>query len=309
MSETKNKALLGVLILIIVFFLILMIFSFYTINIFKGESDVGLNFSNGTDKIAVVEISGVIMDSKDTIEKLEMAKKNKDIKAIIVRVDSPGGAVGPSQEIYQEMIHIDSDKEKGKPVYASFGSIAASGGYYVGSAARKIYSNPGTLTGSIGVIMQFVDLSKLYEWAKINPNTLKAGRYKDIGSPNRDMTEEERDLMNGMLGKVHQQFIQHILDKRKDKIKGKIQDHAQGQIFSGQEAFELGLVDELAGLWQAARSIHKELKLQGEPELIYVKKKKKFSFLEMVEDLEGKFSALKNGIIGNVIPMFMLGRI
>lgn len=309
MSETKNKALLGVLILIIVFFLILMIFSFYTINIFKGESDVGLNFSNSTDKIAVVEISGVIMDSKDTIEKLEMARKNKDIKAIIVRVDSPGGAVGPSQEIYQEMIHIDSDKEKGKPVYASFGSIAASGGYYVGSAARKIYSNPGTLTGSIGVIMQFVDLSKLYEWAKINPNTLKAGRYKDIGSPNRDMTEEERDLMNGMLGKVHQQFIQHILDKRKDKIKGKIQDHAQGQIFSGQEAFELGLVDELAGLWQAARSIHKELTLQGEPELIYVKKKKKFSFLEMVEDLEGKFSALKNGIIGNVIPMFMLGRI
>ncbi len=283
-----------------------MIFSFYTLNIFKGDHSIGLENGNGKAKIAVVEIDGVIMDSKDTIEKLQMAKKDTDVKAIIVRVDSPGGAVGPSQEIYQEIRYIDEDKEKGKPVYASFASIATSGGYYIGAAARKIFSNPGSLTGSIGVIMQFVDLSKLYKWAKIKPMTVKAGKFKDTGTPNRNFTPEERELMNKMLAGVHSQFREDILKTRKDRIKGNFEELSQGQIFSGQYAYEKGLVDELGGLWEAGRKIHEELKLEGEPKLVFVKKKKKFSFVDIFEEFDSVYSQLKGLFSIGTKPMYLM---
>lgn len=282
-----------------------MIFAFYTVSLFKAPSEGSLGLGSTKAQIAVVEVNGVILTSKDVVAKLEKANKSKDIKAIIVRVNSPGGAVGPSQEIYEEMRRIDTDKEKGKPVYASFGSVAASGGYYIGAAARKIYSNPGTLTGSIGVIMQFMDLSKLYEWAKINPDTIKAGKYKDVGQPSRAITEEEKSMLEGLLGGVHDQFISHIMEVRKGKVKGDIKEHAQGQIFSGKKAMELGLVDELAGLWEAGRRIHKELKLEGEFGLRFIKKKKKFSVLDFMDSLDGLFGAMKSTFGQNKVPMFL----
>ena len=192
MSAKNNRALFGILILVLFFFLILMGFSIYTLNAFKNSENSSLSFMPKGDEIAVIEVNGVIFDSKDIVEKLGKAKRNKKIKAIIMRIDSPGGAVGPSQEIYEEIRRIDQDKEKGKPVYASFASLAASGGYYIGAATRKIYTNAGTLTGSIGVIMQFVDLSQLLRWAKVDSNVIKAGKYKDIGQPGRPMTKEEK---------------------------------------------------------------------------------------------------------------------
>ena len=305
MSENRSKALFGIIILVIVFFAILMIFSFYTLNIFKAGDGLSYDMEDGKDKIAVVEVEGIIMDSKETIKKLQIAHKDKEVKAIIVRIDSPGGAVGPSQEIYQEMRYIDTHEEKGKPVYASFGSIATSGGYYIGAAARKIYSNPGTVTGSIGVIMQFMDLSKLYEWAKIKPMTVKAGKFKDAGSPNRELTPEERDLMNKMLAGVHDQFRDDIIATRKEKIKGELDELSQGQVFSGQFAFEKGLVDELAGLWEAGRKIHEELKLTGEPKLIFVKKKSKFSFRDVFEELDSVYSHIKGIFSLGSKPMYL----
>ena len=136
------------------------------------------------------------MDSNKIVRKLLIAEEDESLKALIVRIDSPGGAVGPTQEIYDEIIRID----KNKPVYASFGSVAASGGYYIGAAARKIYANKGTITGSIGVIMQFVDLSKLYEYLKFGHKRLSR-LYKDIGSPNRPMTKKEKELLAGTITK------------------------------------------------------------------------------------------------------------
>ena len=305
MSAKNNRAIFGILILVLFFFLILMGFSIYTLNAFKNTESSGLSFMPKGDEIAVVEVSGVIFESKEIVEKLQIAENSKKIKAIIVRIDSPGGAVGPSQEIYEQIRRIDQDKEKGKPIYASFGSLAASGGYYIGAAARKIYSNAGTLTGSIGVIMQFVDFSKLLKWAKVDSNVIKAGKYKDIGQPNRPMTKEERTLLEKMLKGVHKQFVRDILVLRKGKIKGDIWKHAQGQVFTGEEAKELGLVDELAGLWEAGRRIHKDLELAGELNLKFIKKKKKLSFFDILDSLDASLSHLKVGQVIKSIPMYL----
>ncbi len=301
---TKNRAIFGILILVFFFFLILLGFSIYTINAFKDPEVNGINLL-GTSEIAVVEVNGIIMESKTTVDKLKMAVDSKNVKAIILRIDSPGGAVGPSQEIYEEVMKIDKDKDNGKPIYASFGTIAASGGYYIASATRKIYSNAGTLTGSIGVIMQFVDVSKLLDWAKITSNTLKAGKYKDIGQPTRPITDEEKKLVEKLLEGVHKQFVNDVIANRKDKIKGNIWQLAQGQIFSGEEAKNFGLVDEVAGLYEASRRIQKELGLKGEPNLKFIKKKKNISFLDFFENLDENISQLKLGSFGKYLPMFL----
>ena len=164
--------------------------------------------------VAVIEINGPIMKSKKTIELLHEAEKGK-YKAIIVRIDSPGGAVGPTQEIFDEIVRID----KKVPVYASFGSVAASGGYYIGAAARKIYANRGTITGSIGVIMQFMDLSELFKLSKVRPEIVKSGEFKDLGNPSRRMRKKERALLEASVQKVHEQFRQDIISRRGKKIK------------------------------------------------------------------------------------------
>ena len=299
MTYKKNRILFGMLFLILIFFVLLIIFSVYTLNVLKGES---LSFASrkGDGAIAVVTVNGPIMGSKKVIELLHDAEKDQTIKAIIVRINSPGGAVGPSQEIYQEIRRIDgeydrSEGKKGLPVYASFGDLAASGGYYIGAAARKIYANPGTLTGSIGVIANFMNFSELYKWAKISPEVLKAGRFKDAGSGHRALTEREKNIFNNTLEEVRQQFIGHILETRKKRLKKEIEEVAQGQIFTGAAAYKIGLVDELASLWTAGRRIHDELELKSEFGLKFIQKKKKkgfWRFLEQVEDAGGRIGQM-----------------
>jgi protease IV len=286
-----------------------VIFAFQTIKLFDGTSGDSLNI-NKTEKgiIGVVEVEGIILESKKIIDMLHQAHRSNEIAAIIVRINSPGGAVGPSQEIYEEIRKIDSDPEKGKPVFASFSTLAASGGYYIGAAARKIYANPGTLTGSIGVIMEFLDLSQLYKFAKVNPETIKSGKYKDAGISTRPLTETERKMLRELLEEVHQQFISDVRDLRSEKIKGKLEDLAEGQIFSGKQAFEQGLVDELAGLWEAGRRIHKELGLKGEFQLKFIKKKKKYPFFDFIEEIESKWNGILEGLTGARIPMALYPR-
>lgn len=140
--------------------------------------------------------------------------------------------------------------------------------------------------------MEFMDLSKLYEFAKVSPQTVKAGRYKDAGNPARALTQEESDMMNKLIAGVHKQFIGDILKRRADKIKGDINEHAQGQIFSGEEAKNLGLVDEMGSLWTAGRSIHAELKLKDEFALKFIEKKKKVNFFDLMGSLEESISRL-----------------
>ncbi len=298
MKRKANKAVLGVLFLVVFFMAIFIFFSVSTLKSLKSSKES----SRGDEPIAVVEVKGVILDSRKLVKLLRKAELDNSVEAIIIRVDSPGGAVGPTQEVYEEIQRIDKDV---KPVFASFGSIAASGGYYLGAATRKIYSNPGTITGSIGVIMQFVNMQKLYEFAKIRPETIKAGKYKDIGSPSRAITQAERSLLDNMIEGVHDQFINDILRTRKDKIKGKIREHAQGQIFSGEQAYNLGLVDEFMGLYKAARKIHEDLEIEGEFGLRFIKEEKGFKLQEFLEGVESSLSFIKSAGYVKELPVLM----
>lgn len=301
--ENKNRTLWGILMVIILFFLTLVIFALYTVKMFKAEFDTAENGSSfNKASIGVVEVQGVIMTSKKIVELLHKAEKAKKIKAIIVRVNSPGGAVGPSQEIYEEMFRINKDV---KPVYVSLGSIAASGGYYIASAGKKIFANRGTLTGSIGVIMEFVNLSKLYQFAMISPVIVKAGKYKDAGSPSRQLTVEEKTMMDKMLAGVHKQFIDDIVKGRGKRIKGDIQQLAQGQIFSGEEALSYGLVDHVVGLWEAGRMISKELGEKENLELHFLKKKKKSGVWKLLDSLDEVATSFNEILSKNQSPTLL----
>lgn len=295
MAKSGQRAVFGVLFLVFIFFVLLMVFASYTLNTFQSESSlIGEIGKKGS--IGVIKVEGTIMDAEPTLKLLATAAKDKGVKAIIMRVDSPGGAVGPTQEIYEEIRRLndefDKDPAKGKPVYASFGSIAASGGYYIGAATRKIYSNAGTLTGSIGVIMQFANLEKLYQWAMIQTEVIKSGEFKDFGNPHRGLTAQERSLLVTTSNDVHDQFKEDILRVRKDRLKKPLDELAQGQVFSGREAMELGLVDEIAGLWEAGRRIHEEQKIEGEFGLKFIKERKKSSLFELAQSFEEVRSTL-----------------
>lgn len=301
MSESKSRVVVGFFGLIGVMFISMLIFAFLLLKNFTSSSIDSLT-TTAKPEVGVIEITGAIMDSKKIIQKLLIAEEDNSLKAIIVRIDSPGGAVGPTQEIYEEIVRIDQSK----PIYASFGSVAASGGYYIGAAARKIYANKGTITGSIGVIMQFADLSKIFEFLKFKPEIVKSGIYKDIGSPHRSMTEKEKALLNSTIGKVHDQFRQDILKRREGIIKGDLLSLSQGQIFSGQEALDFGLVDGIGGLWGVSKSIHEELQLEGNfRNLKFIKLKKDSNLSRLLENLDDPTDLAKSFIYNFVQPILM----
>jgi protease-4 len=230
------------------------------------------------DKVAVLPVTGLIADSESTIEQLRKFTKDDSVKAIVLRINSPGGGVGPSQEIYEEV-----RKLKGKKVVvASMGALAASGGYYIACAAQKIYANPGTITGSIGVIMQFVNVKDLIEKIGLKGMVVKSGIFKDIGSPVRDMKPEERELLQGVIDNVHSQFIGAVAEGRK-MDREKVAKIADGRIFSGEQAKALGLVDALGNLEDAVAEAGKLAKIEGEPRVV-TPPKKKLSILELLKD-------------------------
>jgi len=228
------------------------------------------------EKIAIIEVRGVIVDPQPTIEKLIKFRKNENIKAIILRVDSPGGAVGPSQEIYSEIKKVQKEKK----VLVSMGSVAASGGYYVACAADKIMANPGTITGSIGVIVESLNVEEQFQKIGLRPEVIKSGAHKDIGSPFRKMSPEEKQLLQGVLDNVHEQFIKAVAEGRKLPLE-KVRSLADGRIFSGDQAKTMGLVDELGNLQDTIALAAKMAGIEGEPEVIYPEKKR-FSLIDLL---------------------------
>jgi protease-4 len=220
------------------------------------------------DKVAIVSIEGEILESREAVEALHKYADNSSVKAIVMRINSPGGAIAPSQEIY-EAIRSTSVKS-GKPVIASLDSVAASGGFYIASACDEIVANPGSITGSIGVIMQWMDLKDLLSWAKVKPETITSGAMKAAGSPYRELSDTERTYLQHVSDQLHVQFIHAVAVGRKGKISeaevGKIAD---GRIFTGEEALGLKLVDKLGNLDDAVALAAKRAKVTGEPGLIY----------------------------------------
>lgn len=200
----------------------------------------------GGDAVGVVEIEGAIVDARDAIEHLRQFREDEDIKAIVVRIDSPGGAVGPSQEIYREIRKTVATKN----VVASLGAVAASGGYYVACAANGIVANPGTITGSIGVIMGYTNFRQLLDKIGLVPIVIKSGPYKDTGSPTREMRDDERAILQAITDGIHDQFVTAIAEGRQLE-RQRVDVIADGRIFTGQAAQTLGLVDRLGNFADA----------------------------------------------------------
>ncbi len=225
-------------------------------------SDGGLD--DGSEKIALVEISGQIGDSRDIVRQLSKYRRDDNIKAILLRIDSPGGAVAPSQEIYDEVLRVRADNKK---IYASMGSLAASGGYYIAVAADRIFANPGTLTGSIGVIMAFGNAEKLMEKIGLEPQVVKSGKFKDVGSPARRMTPEEHVYLQRVVDDVHQQFIDAVAQGRNISTK-EARKLADGRVFTGRQALELKMVDEMGGLEDVIVKLGKAAGIEGRPKVI-----------------------------------------
>jgi protease-4 len=241
--------------------------------LFLGKRDAAFEFG---EKVGVVEIKGVIADAKETVLQLKRFRKNKAVKAIVLRIDSPGGGVGPSQEIYAEVKRTTRTKK----VVASMGAIAASGGYYVAAAADHVVANPGTITGSIGVLMEFPNMEELFKKIGVSAVVLKSGDYKDTGSPLRKMTPKERELLQGFIDNVHQQFVTAVAEGRKMSEES-VRAIADGRILSGEQAQKLGLLDSLGNMEDAIVIAAELGGIKGEPSVVYAEKKK-FSILELI---------------------------
>jgi protease-4 len=268
MKQKRILVGLGVIAALLIFFFVILFF----IGRYAGGKSSQLSFG---DKIAIVEIKGVISQSSWIIEELQQYLADDRVKAIILRIDSPGGGVGPSQEIYREVMKIKLKKK----VVTSMGSVAASGGYYVACASDLIVANPGTITGSIGVIMQFSNFEELLKKIGIKGMVLKSGEHKDIGSHFREMTPEEKAIMQEVLDNVHQQFIQAVADGRK-LDRSKVIQVADGRILTGEQAKNLGLVDQMGNLQDTIDITAKMVGIVGKPTVLYPKKR--FSIWELL---------------------------
>ncbi|WP_408955292.1 signal peptide peptidase SppA [Natroniella sp. ANB-PHB2] len=235
-----------------------------------------LGIDEPPNQLVAIDISGVISsgqvgfsgqaNSARIMEQINQLKEEKDVKGLILRINSPGGSSAASEAIYQEI--LDYKSETGNPVVVAMEDVAASGGYYIATAADQIFSNSATTTGSIGVIMQFKDMKELYQKIGIRNVTFKSGNYKDIGNPDRDLTEEEKEFLQELVDEIHEQFVQTIVDER-NLSRNKVEDLADGRIFTGSQAKELGLVDQLGNFYHAVDELERLAGIEGEAELIH----------------------------------------
>jgi protease IV len=245
----------------------------FLVNILLPDLDL-----TGEDRIALIRIEGVILDAQETLSELKKFSENPSVKAIVLRIDSPGGGVVPSQEIYDAVRRVRT--KSNKAVIASMGSVAASGGYYIAAATDRIVANPGTLTGSIGVIMETANIEGLLQKLGVEGVVVKSGKYKDVGSPLRKMSDEERGLMQGVMDDVHKQFIEAVAEGRSLEL-ADVQALADGRIFSGRQAKEAKLVDELGNLDDAIQLAADVVGIEGEPKVI--EQRRRFSIRELLE--------------------------
>jgi protease-4 len=224
------------------------------------------NFLLGvTNSIGVIEIKGIITDAEETLADIQNFRQEKGIKAVVVRIDSPGGAVGASQELFMAIRLLSQTK----PVVASMGSVAASGGFYAAIGAEKIIAAPGTLTGSMGVIIKFANLEQIFQKIGYQSQVVKSGEFKDMGSPDRSLTEAEVALLQDLINSVHSQFVADIAESRGLPVET-VRKIADGRIFSGEQAKEYGLIDELGNFHDAVRLAARLANMSDEfPDLVY----------------------------------------
>ncbi len=281
---TNQKWLLGIA---VAFFILIGAVGLVTVLIVGLGTEEGTTLSGGFgERVGVIEVRGVIEDSREIVSQIRTMARDERVKAVLVRVESPGGAVAPSQEIYQALNELRSRYEK--PVVVSMGTIAASGGYYIACAADSVLALPGTLTGSIGVILQFPDLREVFRKVGIGMETIKSGAHKDIGSPFRQLTDSERELLQAMVDDVYGQFVEVVAQGR-GMSQDSVRALADGRIFSGRQAQTLGLIDRTGSYHDALAVAGGMGGLGDEPEITKPKKSKK-SIFDILTEAAGNFS-------------------
>ena len=239
------------------------------------------------DKVGVCEVTGVISDSREILRGLKSLVEDGGVKAIVIRIDSPGGGVGAAQEIYREIVK----SRKVKKVVASLGGVAASGGYYVACGADRIVANPGTITGSIGVVMQFANLEELLGKIGYKGYVVKSGTYKDIGSPFREMTQKERVLLQEVIDTVHRQFVDTVVESR-NLLRDDVEAVADGRILSGEQALNLGLVDQLGNFEDSVVLAADLGGIKGKPRIVHAPKRRPSVFDVFMENALQRLTGL-----------------
>lgn len=286
----KHPILLGLFILTGIFFLFLGGVSLLISSLISHDSQTDIFSSK--EGVGIVELKGLIVSSEKTLKHLTEFRHDPNVKSIVLRIDSPGGSVGASQEIYKEVMRTNEVK----PVIASMGSMGASGGYYAALGAENIIANPGTMTGSIGVIVKFPNLEGFFEKIGYRSEVIKSGPLKDVGASNRPMSEEERKLMQDLIDNVYGQFVRDIAAAR-DMEEDIIRELADGRIYTGEQALEVGLIDSLGNFTDAITIAADMGGLDVEdPRLIYPKVDRKFSLFNLLTNAES--------LVDNFVPLY-----
>jgi protease-4 len=254
-------------------------------------------------RVAIVELEGIITDVDDLVRELKSHRENPSVRAVVIRINSPGGVVGPTQELHDAILRV---RQAGKPVVASLSAVAASGGYYTAVACDQIYANPGTLTGSIGVIMQLANVEQLMKKVGVDYIVVKSGAYKDLGNFARPMTPDERRVLQSLLDDVHAQFISAVATGRK-LDRAEVVRFADGRIFSGMQAKDLKMIDALGGLEDAVLAAGKLAGLPSPPAVI--QPKRHFSIMDLLRNQFGGSAAgalLRPGLPTFKTPLYLM---
>jgi len=253
------------------FLFVLAVFALVYVTLHAGQDSTSA-LSGFGDKIGVVDLEGVILSPKIIVPQLKKFADDDSIKAIVLHVNSPGGGVAASEEIYREVKRIRDDKKK--PVVASIETVGASGAYYVSAATNKIFADKGSIVGSIGVIAEWVNYGDLLQWAKLKEVVFKTGEFKDTGSPTRELTPAEKEYMQGLINNMYSQFIQAVADGRKMKV-DEIRTIADGKVWTGEQALKMKLIDQEGDFETAVRETAKSVGIRGEPVLVRPDKDRK----------------------------------
>jgi len=267
-GDGRSRTLLWVLIGGGAFFLfVLAVFTLVYLTLHAGGTETSL--ASFGDKIGVVDLEGVILDPKTVVQQLKKFGDDDSVKAIILHVNSPGGGVAASEEIYRQVKRLRDEKHR--RIVASIETVGASGAYYVSSATNKIYADNGSIVGSIGVIAEWVNYGELMRWAKLKPEVLKVGEFKDTGDPSRELTPAERAYMQSLIDNMYGQFVQAVAEGRHAK-KEDIRAIADGRVWTGQEALLLHLIDQVADFQTAVEDTARSVGIRGEPNLVHPEK-------------------------------------
>ncbi len=267
-KSRTGKAILFIAFLVAFFIVIAVVTSIFLEK--EKETSALTDLFDYGNNVGIVTIEGTITTSDEILKQLRKFRKRSSVKAIVLRINSPGGTVAPAQEIYREIEKV----RKKKPVVTSIETVGASAAYYIASSSDQIICSAGTITGSIGVIMMLPEIHKIIEKIGVNVNVIKAGKFKDIGTGFRPLTEEERNILESFANSIHEQFINDVAAGRKGKIeKEKLRTIADGQFFTGEKAKEIGLVDTIGNFYDAVKIAAELGGIKTEPELVYPKKK------------------------------------